>query len=97
LWEFLATWEPWQRVVLRARFPDEVARIEEVVSDPDRMDRFLRQAAAEVENANVAIESVSIRFRQDHITRRANQLGQDEELQLWLALTRKALNADQRS
>lgn len=90
LWDFIASWEPWQRVVLPAHFPDEVARIEQVLSNPERPARLEREAATEVENANVPIEYVSIEFRQDHITRRANQLGRDEELQHWLSLTERA-------
>jgi hypothetical protein len=84
-WDSLATWEPWQEVVLSARFPDDVAEIKNILSDPDRPARLEREAAAAVENANVPIE-----FRQDAITRAVNQRGQEEELQLWLPLTRKA-------
>ncbi|PNG47442.1 E3 ubiquitin-protein ligase SlrP [Variovorax sp. WDL1] len=84
-WEFLATWKPWQEVVLRARFPDEVTRIEKAISDPDRPARLQGEATTEVDNANVPPK-----LRQEAITLTANQRGKDEALQLWLALTRKA-------
>ncbi|MGK6307503.1 NEL-type E3 ubiquitin ligase domain-containing protein [Variovorax sp. DT-64] len=84
-WDFVATWEPWQEVVLRARYQDEVAEIKKVLSDPDRPARLHRKAATAVDNAGVPIE-----FREDAITRTANQLGQDEALQLWLELTKRA-------
>lgn len=85
LWDFIATWEPWQRVILPARLPDEVAWMEDVLGDPDRPARLQQEAEAAVENANVPRE-----FRQDAITRTANQIGQDEARQLWLAITKEA-------
>jgi hypothetical protein len=90
LWEFLATWTPWQEAVLGDLYPDEVAAIKNVLSDPDRPVRLEREATTEIEKANVTIESVPIQFRQGHITRRASQLEQEEALQLWLPLTMKA-------
>jgi hypothetical protein len=90
LWEFLATWEPWQEAVLGGLYPDEGTEIKKVLGHPDRPARLEREAATEIEKANVGIESVPLQFRQGHITRRANQLEQEEALQLWLPLTRKA-------
>lgn len=91
-WEFLATWEPWQEAVLGGLYPKEVAEIKKVLRDPDRPARLELEAATEIEKAKVDIESVPIQFRHGHITRRASQLEHEEALQLWLALTRKALS-----
>ncbi|VTU24646.1 E3 ubiquitin-protein ligase SlrP [Variovorax sp. PBL-H6] len=84
-WDFLATWEPWQRVVLPAHFPDEAAGIVKALSDPDRPGRLQREATKEVDSANVPPK-----LHQESITLTANQRGKDEELQLWMELTRKA-------
>lgn len=84
LWDFFATWTPWQDY-LRAKLPDEVAEIEEVLSEPGRPERLEREVTIAIAEADVPLE-----FHPDAITRGVNQRGKEEERELWLGLTRKA-------
>jgi hypothetical protein len=80
---FLATWKPWQEV-LRRRFPNDVAVIEEKLTK--------HRALIEKKLTEEAVKaSVPLPIRQDGITRAIVQSDRDEGKKLWLGLTEHVL------